>query len=227
MICTIDIGNTKNKFCIWKNSKAIKFGSWENEIPHNLLGCERWILSNVTEKQMEIPREMAYLSVTPKLHLPYSLAYKTPETLGADRISVVAGAIIEGFETAIIIDCGTCIKMEVLSKKVYLGGSISPGVFMRSRALKNDTGKLPFVVPKAFSSNYGASTEESILCGVIQGASAEIEMRINRIQQEIGECPVLITGGDANLLQNHILHKIFALPNLLHSGLFKLHSIND
>lgn len=176
---------------------------------------------------MEIPSGMAYLNVTPKLNLPYSLAYKTPETLGADRISSTAGAINEGFETAIVIDCGTCIKIDILAKKEYLGGSISPGVFMRSRALKNDTGKLPYVVPKGFLNNYGTSTEESILCGVIQGASAEIEMRIMRIQQEIGECPVLITGGDANLLQNHILHKIFALPNLLHSGLFKLHSIND
>jgi len=226
LICTIDIGNTKKNFAIWENEKIIDHGVWETEPNKKMLSCSNWVISNVTGKEITYPSDVELMHVSSKAKLPFKLNYKTPNTLGSDRLASVSGAIMSGFDSAIIIDCGTCIKIEVLAKKVYLGGSISPGVFMRFKALETFTGKLPLIEPAEFKSNFGTSTQDSILCGVIQGASAELEERINRIKEEIEPCPVLITGGDANLLQNHIKEEIFAHPNLLHSGLFKLYSIN-
>ena len=86
---------------------------------------------------------------------------------------------------------------------------------------------MPLVEPKAYLANYGQSTTDSLLCGMTQGAASEIDGRISNIFREFGECPVLITGGDAILLHNHLKHKIFASPNLLHLGLFKINTLND
>ena len=79
--------------------------------------------------------------------MPFKTLYKTPKTLGADRLALVAGAVF-GFpnKSVLIIDVGTCITFDFVdSKKKYLGGSISPGLQMRLNALSNQTSALPLV----------------------------------------------------------------------------------
>ena len=227
MLCTIDIGNTLKKYAVWDEEVLCQQGVWDNEIPEQVLACNRWVVSNVSGQELAIPAHVNALIVNYTVNLPYTLKYKTPETLGIDRLASVAGAIQMGFSRAIVIDCGTCIKIELLINDEYIGGSISPGIYMRGKAMHEYTNKLPLVEPKAYLANYGQSTTDSLLCCMTQGAASEIDGRISNIFREFGECPVLITGGDAILLHNHLKHKIFASPNLLHLGLFKINTLND
>jgi len=70
------------------------------------------------------------------MDLPFEHTYESMETLGADRLAnvVAAHAMVKG--PSLIIDIGTCIKFDVISAEgIYLGGSISPGIHLRYKAL--------------------------------------------------------------------------------------------
>ncbi|MEZ5011128.1 MAG: type III pantothenate kinase [Bacteroidales bacterium] len=65
--------------------------------------------------------------------LPFTILYRSPETLGADRIAAVAGAHNKFGDTAVlVIDAGTAVTYDLLLKNgTYPGGNISPGMATR------------------------------------------------------------------------------------------------
>src|SRR5690606_26439005 len=113
--------------------------------------------------------------------LPIENCYKTPETLGKDRIAAVVG----GFDlypgnNLLIIDAGTAITYDILNDKhQYLGGNISAGLEMRYKALHQLTGKLPLIEHRKFDKLYGTTTEKAILAGVQHGVVFEIDKAID------------------------------------------------
>ncbi len=70
----------------------------------------------------------------------FKIEYETPETLGSDRIAAVAGAfsLFPGSEV-LIVDAGTALTFEFLSAEYIQGGTISPGLTMRFKALNKFT----------------------------------------------------------------------------------------
>jgi type III pantothenate kinase len=113
--------------------------------------------------------------------IPITNKYKSPATLGKDRLAgVVGAAAIYKRENVLVIDAGTCITFDFINKKnEYFGGSISPGIQMRFKALHTFTGKLPLVSLTNFKGMAGTNTNESILAGVINGAAGETDTVIN------------------------------------------------
>ena len=97
--------------------------------------------------------------------------YKTPNTLGVDRIALVAGAVKQfPDKNVLVIDAGTCITYDfVSSDATYLGGAISLGIHMRYKALHQFTANLPLVSSLELDSFIGKNTEESIISGVLNG----------------------------------------------------------
>ncbi|MFP4065103.1 MAG: type III pantothenate kinase [Bacteroidales bacterium] len=81
------------------------------------------------------------------LKLPIILLYKTPETLGSDRLaSALAATVFFPGENTLVINAGTCLTTDfVTDKGEYIGGSIAPGSQMRLRAMHHFTGKLPLI----------------------------------------------------------------------------------
>src|SRR5690606_27467864 len=109
------------------------------------------IVSNVTEVEIDsFFRKYLFnasiLNFSTLKNFPLQIDYKTPHTLGQDRIACAAGAIKE-FQDAniLVIDLGTCIKYNVINNKTFVGGAISPGLQMRYKALHHFTGKLPLL----------------------------------------------------------------------------------
>ena len=75
--------------------------------------------------------------------------YRTPNTLGLDRLAAVIGAnYLYPNKSNLVIDGGTCITYDWIDANGnYFGGSISPGLNMRYNALNYYTAKLPHVAP--------------------------------------------------------------------------------
>lgn len=157
-----------------------------------------------------------------KTKLPFSTQhYKTPQTLGADRLALVAGAI-ETFpnQNSMVIDAGTCITYDFISSEAeYLGGIISPGVAMRAKAMGTMTQALPIIKPPYFNEILGRSTEECLGAGVSAAVTAEISGIINEINLRFDEVKVIFTGGDTELLVTPLKNNIFADPEILMKGL--------
>ncbi|MBO4382128.1 MAG: type III pantothenate kinase, partial [Bacteroidales bacterium] len=108
----------------------------------------------------------------------------------------------------------------------YLGGSIAPGLRMRLRALNQFTARLPLLEAKPIDYLVGDSTEKSILSGVINGLTYEIDGLISQYQTQFSDVKAVLTGGDAPLLTNSLKNSIFAAPNLVLSGLYEILKLN-
>ena len=161
--------------------------------------------------------------------LPFRLNYSTPATLGSDRIAAVAAAWARfPDKNVLIIDMGTCITYDILtSRGIYEGGSISPGIHMRLKALHAFTGKLPLVEPVMKTPFTGKSTVESILSGVMCGVQAEIDQFIQTYEKIYEELTVIVGGGDNNYFDKQFKNNIFAASNLVLDGLRVILDFNE
>ncbi|MDD7318858.1 MAG: type III pantothenate kinase [Prevotella sp.] len=132
--------------------------------------------------------------VTP---IPIKNLYRTPLTLGADRLAAVIGASADKKgENILVIDSGTCITYDFINSEMeYKGGNISPGIEMRLKSLHSFTSKLPLISAEGDTPDMGYSTETAIRSGVINGVLREIEGYINTFIDKYSQLYVYLTGG--------------------------------
>ncbi len=154
--------------------------------------------------------------------------YRTPHTLGADRLGAVVGAVAQQpSRDVLVIDCGTCITYEFVdSEGCYLGGNISPGLDMRLEALNEKTARLPKVAARGERPQMGHDTETAIRCGVLTGIRYEIEGYIRRFTREHPSLCVFVTGGCRFDFDTPERNPIFADKHLVAKGLNKILEYN-
>lgn len=160
---------------------------------------------------------------------PISSAYATQSTLGDDRwAAVCAGALLAPENIPyMIIQLGTAFTFDYTSsKRVYLGGAISPGVRTRFIALHNFTAALPLLEPNRHFADLGHSTKDSIISGVMVGCLAEIMYRIDQFRSDGNQWPVYIGGGDLRYFDICGKNNIFAVPDIVLMGLNHLLNLN-
>ncbi|HEX2920066.1 MAG TPA: type III pantothenate kinase [Bacteroidales bacterium] len=168
-----------------------------------------------------INKKIKYVHVlSHKSRLPFSIGYRTPETLGTDRIAAIAGAYNHfGGTDSLVIDAGTAIKYDVLLSNCFKGGNISPGIDIRFKALHNFTGKLPLIEKTHNYNSPGGDTAEAITAGVINGVIYEINEYIRTFEVNYPGIRVILTGGDGSFLHNKLDHKTDYLPGIVIKGL--------
>lgn len=234
MNLVIDLGNTRAKVALFKDRTLFQQFLFDTRFSLNDLQkiakenpeIKSAILSSVVNHSKEISNYLSnhthYIPFDTNTKLPISNKYKTPETLGKDRLAGVIGAwSLFKKHHVLVIDAGTCIKTDILTAtKEYLGGSISPGINMRLKALNYYTDKLPIVSPdKNYHSLTGTNTEESILSGVQKGVLFELNGFINKYSEQYPNLKVVLTGGDSTFFELELKNHIFACPELVLIGL--------
>lgn len=231
----IDIGNTRIKSAIFENEIIKKKFDFENFDDLTLFIKQITvdvpvIISDVTNSDINafyqyIKKLIVLDSNTP---IPIKNNYKTPETLGHDRLAAVIGASAQfPDENALVIDAGTCIKYDFINKnREYKGGSISPGLEIKFQALNSFTQKLPLENKNFDFSLTGSSTSEAIVNGVMFGTLAEINGIIEEYSNNYPNLKVIITGGDMLYFADKIKGVIFADPDLVFKGLYEVLKYN-
>ncbi|MBN1340418.1 MAG: type III pantothenate kinase [Bacteroidales bacterium] len=183
------------------------------------------ILSSVADPglfpEAALGRDFFFIKTNHNTPLPVKNAYKTPETLGFDRIAAAAGAVfLFPGEDILAIDAGTCITYELIDRnKVYYGGAISPGIGIRYRSLHTMTSRLPLLENEGKVILTGQTTGESIHSGVLFGILLEVEGIISAYREKFPDIKTLITGGDMKYFEKNLKSNIFATPNLVLIGL--------
>jgi type III pantothenate kinase len=154
-------------------------------------------------------------------NLPLDIDYKTPETLGHDRIAAAAGAkYVCPYCNVMIVDMGTAIKIDFISADGrFMGGNISPGLQIRFKALNEFTAKLPLISRDPLFPVFGNDTRTAIVAGVQQGIIYEINSYIDEFTRRYPACEFIITGGDAGFFVSKLKRAIFAIPDLVLKGL--------
>ncbi len=236
----VDIGNTLQKAVLFDASGNVagrvcgeSVGTAELEsLCQGSDVCAALIsaVGNVSEAMVGwLSRRTRLLRLSPALKLPVRLKYETVETLGSDRMAcAVAAATMFPKENVLVVQAGTCLVTDFVSaENEYCGGSISPGLQMRFKALHQYTAGLPLVSPQQIEVYMGTSTRQSMLSGVINGMSAEIDAFVERYRQDYGDLRILLTGGDAPFLERYLKNRIFAAPNLVAFGLYNILRYNE
>ena len=232
MSLMIDIGNTKTKYAHFVDGCIKEKGRCRTEDISKLVydysgKVKNIMLSSVTpipESVLSKPmnRGCKLIVLSSEMEMPFKICYKTPKTLGTDRLALVAGAVF-GFSNkpVLIIDVGTCITFDFVdSKTKYLGGSISPGLQMRLNALSNQTSSLPLVRLSEPQDLIGDSTKESILSGAVNGAIKELDGIIDAYKKRYPDTTVVITGGDISFFDKKLKNSIFADEDILLKGMY-------
>lgn len=235
----IDVGNSLVKLALYQGDNLVE----KKECPKSKIYSEvkkivtsnhpkHAILSNVGKLPdltiTKLTTLIPILIVDASIKLPFKNKYKTPDTIGSDRLALAAAATTQYPKSnVLVIDAGSCITYDFIDNNDnYLGGGISPGLSMRYKALNTFTAKLPLLTPIPPETLFGDSTHASIHSGTFGGLLKELDGIISDYKIKFTDLTVILTGGDAKLLANRLKNSIFANSNFLLEGLNSLLEFN-
>jgi type III pantothenate kinase len=232
-IC-FDFGNTRLKAAIFKENELLEIAILSKgdeaevaELIHKW-SPKKSILSSVVHhdkgKETLLSAKTSFHLLGPSSVINFTSPVGKPETIGADRLAIIAAAV-DKFpqQHSLAISLGTCITYNFVNNQhQFLGGSISPGMQMRFKAMHEQTALLPLITPSSEFTLVGYDTKTNLLSGVILGIAAEIDGIIGAYEQKYAKFNVLLTGGDICYFAPHLKKRIFADQNLLFKGLYAI-----
>lgn len=229
----LDLGNTALKAGIFLEGKFShaeripleEAPGYVNSLSRNYT-FDNCIFSSVSSKKDDFdwPKDTNILDFNSKTPVPVKNGYGSPLTLGRDRLANACFAV-SSFpgQNVLIIDAGTCLKFDLVTADgTYRGGSISPGLGMRYKAMHTFTGRLPLLSTGAAKTVIGTNTEESMRSGAFMGMVFELKGTMQWYLEKYPDIKFCITGGDASLLAEDLNFPIFADPYLTLKGLYSI-----
>jgi type III pantothenate kinase len=235
----IDQGNSSTKIAVFGKDGIVYEDIFENEKLEKLksvfqhYGISNTILSSVIEVDSNlltllIKESKKFILLDHNTPLPIVNRYKTPESLGKDRLAAVVGAVTMQPETDIlVVDAGTAITYDFIdSKGNYHGGNIAPGIVLRLKSLHAFTKKLPLVEPDENVGLLGNDTKSAMQSGALYGIVLEIDGYVERLLLKYPKLSVFLTGGSAVFFENKLKSRIFADKNLVLTGLNRILQYN-
>lgn len=212
-----DVSNTRTKFALSAADGTLTF---LGAIPTDSLtgtslkrvwadavfsrACVSSVVPSVTEllcRQWECPFHVLHSGS----RLNLSLSYRTPATMGADRIAVSMALAEQGALPAIAVDAGTAVTYDVVTLRhgipCHIGGAISPGLGAMIHALATKAEQLPEIPLELPAVATGRDTLGCLQSGVVLGFVDMVRGLVSRLRSELeSEARIVLTGGDAALL---------------------------
>ena len=221
MLLAIDVGNTQILIGLLRGAELVD--QWRlatnaertsdeySVLIGQLIGdapVEGVAISSVVPRATAALRDMATryfgfppVVVEPGVRTGMPILTDDPKEVGADRIVNAIGAYDRYGGPTIVVDFGTATTLDAVSARgEYLGGSILPGIEISMEALFDRADRLYRVELVEPRSVIGKSTVESLQSGAIYGFSAQVDGICRRMEDELGECTVVATGGLSGLI---------------------------
>ena len=237
MNLVLDLGNSFGKIAACEGKEVVETATYEKVSSREIAyfhtrypEIKGAIVSSVVNDSREIIDylnnlystciELNHSTPTPLIN-----RYRTPETLGYDRLAAAVGAhTLYPGANVLVIDAGTALTYDIVTALgEFLGGNISPGMEIRFRALNRYTSRLPHMDrPDGIPPLVGSTTREAIQSGVVNGLLFEMEGFIGAISQNHPKLQVVLTGGDAKYFVGKLKSSIFVDLNLNLIGLNRI-----
>jgi len=167
--------------------------------------------------------------------IPMEIDVETPGKTGVDRLLAAFSAFryvneSKGLEgPVIVIQAGTAVTVDLVSATgMFCGGSIMPGLGLSLQLLAAGTDLLPWLGNHAvdvWPTLPGKNTEQAISAGVnaaLVGGAAHLVGRYRSEMNRASPIPVVISGGDGQLLMPHIAEPVEFLDHLVLRGLSRI-----
>jgi len=237
----IDIGNTQTKYALFQKGEMLEFcvsqiqditliEAWQKKY----LDINAAIVSSVQGKPVDFLNKLErkfekLIFFDQNTPTPLNNLYESKETLGYDRLAACVGANSICPNThLLVIDAGTAITFDFVSAdNEYIGGTISPGLSMRFKALNSFTKKLPLLQQSDSFGLIGKNTEQAIISGVQNSLLFEIDSYINQLIEKYPKARVFLTGGDSDFICYKLKNKVFCDKLLLLNGLSAILNYNN
>ena len=244
-VLTLNIGNSSISAAIVIRDRIAQRWSAPTH-PAAVRSFRAWLL-----KIPATPRRAAFACVVPRLRTSFvrvlrefsdptplelncrhllglTLAYPQPETLGTDRLAALAGAHARVSPPFILMDAGTALTFNAVTRRGFIGGAIAPGPGMFLDYLAGRTAQLPRLSHDAARlSPVGRGTVESMRIG----AHAGFEGMVHGILSHLRRTPALrgaqlvVTGGGAAAVARALVNeRVVIIKDLVHLGLAAIES---
>lgn len=235
----LDFGNTRLKCAVFKGKEMqelVVLKDSSAETIEQLITdqkADKTILSSVINHPEEIETLLAartgFHKLSYKSKLPFATPVGKPETIGADRLALVAAAVdLYPKQHNMVVALGSCITYNFVNKfHEFLGGSISPGLEMRFKAMHDHTALLPLITPDWNFPLVGYDTKTNLLSGVILGMSKEIDGFVDEYALKYSNFNAHLTGGNMSFFVPHLKNNVFADPYLIYKGLYAISEANN
>lgn len=243
MLLTIDVGNTSTGLAVFDGDKIVAKNKLLTPDEINVIFLKSLIkkeyrsrITNIIVSSVvpfvdySLKEAVKRLFGREALFIDYknhsTLSYKidNPAQLGADRIADCVGGLHFFEPPLVVIDSGTAITFDVISKdREYLGGVIFPGIELSIHSLAEKAAKLEKIHFRVPNSILGTNTEKSIRAGIFFNNVGGIAYIIKEYKKMLGEdAKVIATGGLSRYFENHIEGIDLYEPNLIYYGLRKI-----
>lgn len=215
----VDAGNTalkawhvseSGRLTAWRGKDALALKAWVHEVAAGQ-GNVKITLASV-RGQAHTKALCASLGGPVVLEVNTALlptVYAEPERLGIDRWLSVLAARDEA-QTAVVVDAGTAITVDLLRHGAHQGGYILPGLLLQADALQRATARVRFPEPDWDSVLPGRDTASCVGHGII----ATVVALILSLARE-HDASILVDGGDAGRLLPWLpgaLHRPLLMP---------------
>ncbi len=239
MILAVDIGNTNinigsfsgkkliSRFCIDNitliNQKAVlsRKSSLLNECKNIVVASVNPDIESVFYKSLGEKHEKKILKIGREIELRIPTLIENPQTVGIDRLLNALAAYHRTKTSTVIIDFGTAITIDIVSRKgEFLGGLILPGIRTSAHALNKQTALLPEVDIKKPTEITGKNSEDAIRAGIYfgtVGSVTHIIKELSRIYEDLKY--IIATGGDAEIFRKDIPQIDKFIPDLTLEGI--------
>lgn len=239
---TIDEGNSWMKIRLWRDDEALadvvgRIGDLSelagldvcSEKLDELIFCSVCSRDRAEVERLLAPLARKVVVLDSSTPVPLTVGYRTPSTLGVDRVAAAAGAAaIAPGETCLVVDLGTAITYDVVTADGrFLGGNIAPGIYMRLEALHSFTRALPAVDTAGDCPLWGYDTETALRSGAVRGVVGELQYYFDSLAAAGREPRVILTGGSADLITPFITMPVTIEPNLVLIGLNSILKHNE
>jgi len=235
VVFVTDIGNTSVSWGVFDEDRPLISGTHRHAgVPSRAVAA---VLGNMAGKN---PSAVGVSGVVPEITLTVwkeasatldipVLRYRTdfqpgielgidrPDAAGDDRIAGIRAAYSLSQGAAVCVHAGTAVTIDVVTDTgTFVGGAILPGIQMALDALHSGTALLPRLKPDRPITAIGSDTQQALLSGCVLGTARAADALIKAMRKErsIENCPVYLTGGDADLLNEFLLTAVQKVPHL-------------
>jgi type III pantothenate kinase len=222
MLLTIDVGNTQTHIGMYRGTDLVEHWRFAtrreatgDELAimlvsllalrgHALSDVDGAIVSSVVPQlahEYEVVSERYFggtlMVVGPGVKTGIPIRTENPHELGSDRLVNAVAAYDKIGGACVVVDFGTTINYDVVSKDGELLGAIfTPGVEISIAALSQRAAKLPNVDIEPPRELIGRSTVAAIQSGIVYGFAGQVDGIVGRLREHMGDDLVAIaTGG--------------------------------
>lgn len=241
MILCVDVGNTSTKIAVVAQGRVHRVVVVPSRAPMTDVtravaraargegSIETAVVSSVRPKSTRgvvraIARAcgVAAVVVTHRSRFPVAIAVRKPPRVGTDRLCAASGAVAGRRRSAIIVDAGSAITVDLVLDRRFLGGVILAGPATALDALHRYTAQLPALDFEAgpLAPRRIDDTESAMRWGATLGAAGGIRAAVAMLKARAGKrVAVVVTGGHAGRIGLLLPLEWHREPNLTLLGL--------